>query len=748
MTTPTSTTHPATRTDARQWLDEARSLLSSQEQLLGWMPLDLDDQLRYRNGILVLTSERLLSHHNGQSGWDSHPLDAQASLTHTDQFGVGHFSLGNGTSVVRRWHHTLNHGSAARQLTDAFEHHTQRLKTTSGSTIEPEAPEHESRAPEEVQSPPSTWALFRLWRFARPYQWPLFIGFMLTLASTAAALVPPYLTMPLMDKVLIPFQNGKAIDWPLVQYYLGGLLLASLLAWVLGWGRTYILAKVSERIGADLRTTAYQHLQTLSLQYFGGKRTGDLISRIGSESDRLCVFLSLHLLDFLTDVLMIVMTAVILFSINPWLAVVTLIPLPFIVWLIHLVRDRLRHGFERADRVWSELTNVLTDTIPGIRVVKAFAQEQRETRRFREANDRNLVINDRVNRLWALFSPTVTFLTEVGLLVVWGFGIWLVSVEEITVGVLTAFLTYISRFYIRLDAMSRIVSHTQRAAAGAKRIFDILDHVSSVPEPTRPRHLETVKGGLQLNRIGFRYGSRQVIRNLSLDIKPGEMIGLVGHSGSGKSTLVNLICRFYDVTEGGIRIDGIDIRELPVAEFRRHIGLVLQEPFLFFGTIAENIAYGKPEASRDEIIAAAKAAHAHEFILRLPHGYDSLVGERGQALSGGERQRISIARALLIDPRILILDEATSSVDTTTEKEIQKALDNLVKGRTTISIAHRLSTLHKADRLVVMDKGVIVETGRHDDLLAKNGAYARLYQAQAQLNETPQASSGGKDDDN
>ncbi|MFA5597675.1 MAG: ABC transporter transmembrane domain-containing protein, partial [Pusillimonas sp.] len=334
MTPPTSTTHPATRTDARQWLDEARSLLSSQEQLLGWMPLDLDDQLRYRNGILVLTSERLLSHHNGQSGWDSHPLDAQASLTHTDQFGVGHFSLGNGTSVVRRWHHTLNHGSAARQLTDAFEHHTQRLKTTSGSTIEPEAPEHESRAPEEVQSPPSTWALFRLWRFARPYQWPLFIGFMLTLASTAAALVPPYLTMPLMDKVLIPFQNGKAIDWPLVQYYLGGLLLASLLAWVLGWGRTYILAKVSERIGADLRTTAYQHLQTLSLQYFGGKRTGDLISRIGSESDRLCVFLSLHLLDFLTDVLMIVMTAVILFSINPWLAVVTLIPLPFIVWLI------------------------------------------------------------------------------------------------------------------------------------------------------------------------------------------------------------------------------------------------------------------------------------------------------------------------------------------------------------------------------------------------------------------------------
>ncbi len=254
---------------------------------------------------------------------------------------------------------------------------------------------------------------------------------------------------------------------------------------------------------------------------------------------------------------------------------------------------------------------------------------------------------------------------------------------------MTAFLAYIGRFYGRLDSMSRIVSVTQKAASGAKRIFDILDHHSNVPEPTQPVVLDKVEGELSLQDIGFRYGNRTVIRDLNLVIKPGEMIGLVGHSGSGKSTMVNLICRFYDVTEGAIKLDGVDLRRFRLSDFRRHIGLVLQEPFLFFGTIAENIAYGKPEATRDEIVAAARAAHAHEFILRLPQGYDSLVGERGQGLSGGERQRISIARALLIDPRILIMDEATSAVDTETEKEIQKALDNLVRGRTTIAIAHR-----------------------------------------------------------
>jgi ATP-binding cassette subfamily B protein len=589
---------------------------------------------------------------------------------------------------------------------------------------------------EKEQAPTSTWTLFKLWRFARPYQWQLLLGFVLTLASTAATLVPPYLTMPLMDDVLIPYQNGKSIDPKVVSWYLLGLFASALVAWGLGWIKTYILALVSERIGADLRTSTYQHLLKLSLEYFGGRRTGDLIARIGSETDRINVFLSLHLLDFATDVLMIMMTAIILFSINPTLAIVTLLPLPFIGWLIHVVRERLRTGFEKIDRVWSEVTNVLADTIPGIRVVKAFAQEDREAQRFIDANKHNLAVNDRLNRVWSVFSPTVTLMTEIGLLVVWAFGIWLVSKDQITVGVLTAFLAYIGRFYTRLDSMSRIVSTTQKAASGAKRIFEILDHVSSVPEPVNPVALPKVEGRITLTNASFRYGNRAVIKQLNLDIQPGEMIGLVGHSGSGKSTLVNLMCRFYDLSEGSIALDGVDIKQLKVADYRRHIGLVLQEPFLFFGTIADNIAYGMPDASREQIVAAARAAHAHEFILRMPQGYDSLVGERGQGLSGGERQRISIARALLINPRILILDEATSAVDTETEKEIQNALDNLVRGRTTIAIAHRLSTLRKADRLVVMDKGLIVEEGTHDVLIESKGAYWRLYEAQQRQAES------------
>ena len=745
---------------------EIHSQLATQENVLCVLTVDLNPQLRFAPGLLVLTQQRLLAK-NEQGDWSSWPIRDAAgvalpglALHHFDHAGVGTLELLDGASAptqrLASWRFTLGANVQALRLLRLFAQQQAPVRASAPDDDElPLCPECDLPLPpdsdecpacaREIHTPPSTWVLLRLWRFAKPYRFQLLTGFLLTLASTAATLVPPYLTIPLMDEVLIPFQNGQQIDPAKVGLILGALLGAAVLGWALNWARTYLLALVSERIGADLRTATFEHLLDLSLDYFGGKRTGDLMSRIGSESDRICVFLSLHALDFATDVLMIGMTAVILFSINPWLALVTLLPLPFIGWMIHIVRDKLRTGFEKIDRVWSDVTSVLADTIPGIRVVKAFAQEKREAQRFRVANQLNLAVNDKLNKTWSLFTPTVSLLTEIGLLVVWAFGIWLMSKQQITVGVLTAFIAYIGRFYGRLDSMSRIVSVTQKAASGAKRIFDILDHVSNVPEPSQPVKIDALKGGIEMKGLGFRYGNRSVIRGLDLQIHPGEMIGLVGHSGSGKSTLVNLLCRFYDVSDGAIVVDGTDIRRFAVADYRRHIGLVLQEPFLFFGTIAENIAYGKPGATRAEIVAAARAAHAHEFILRLPQAYDSLVGERGQGLSGGERQRISIARALLIDPRILILDEATSSVDTETEKEIQKALDNLVQGRTTIAIAHRLSTLRKADRLVVMDRGQVVEVGPHDELMAKQGHYWRLYEAQLRQVDTEGDDTGAAD---
>ncbi|MGD9635882.1 MAG: ABC transporter ATP-binding protein, partial [Pirellulales bacterium] len=302
--------------------------------------------------------------------------------------------------------------------------------------------------------------------------------------------------------------------------------------------------------------------------------------------------------------------------------------------------------------------------------------------------------------------------------------------EHITIGVLTAFIAFIGRLYTRLDSMSRMLASTQRAATATHRIFEILDEQPTVKEPAVPFHPGRVSGRIELRDVSFKYGNRRILEHLNLTIEPGEMLGLVGPSGAGKSTIVNLICRFYDVSSGAILIDGHDVRSFPIEEYRSNIGMVLQEPYLFYGTIAENIAYAKPHATPEEIIAAAKAGRAHDFILKLSDGYDSLVGERGQSLSGGERQRISIARALLINPRILILDEATSSVDTETEREIQEAFENLIQGRTTIAIAHRLSTLRRANRLVVLEDGRISAIGLHEELLTTSQTYARLQDSQ------------------
>ena len=726
-----------------------RFVLAPDELLLAACRFDLDGGLRFTDGWIVLTSRRLLSDApetgatlaaGRPSAW---PITADTQFNVRLRAAVGRIELVQQGRVVAQWRFTAARARGVHAVEDAFDAlvHGRSAPDRAGVS-EPVRPNPvrsvaapASKALEDEaddRGPQASWqALIRLAGFARPYLGTAILGGVLSLVSTAAALVPPYLTMPLVDRVLIPRQQGVAVPFSAVWWYLGGLLLAAVAAWLLSWARTWTLAWVSERIAANLRVSTYAHLQSLSLDFFSDRRTGDLIARVGNDTDRINMFLSLNLIAFVSDLLLVVLTAVVLFVLNPLLALVTLAPFPLVIWLVYLVRARLLRGFSRASVAWGDMTSVLADTIPGIRVVKAFAQEQREIGRFETANDRVLDANDRVNVTWSFFGPLVGLFSELGLLVVWAAGAWLVFGGTVTVGALTAFLAYIARFYARVEAMIRMVPATQRAAASAQRIFDILDCRPSVAEPGRPVTLGRVEGRIELAGVHFRYGGREVLHGIDLAIAPGEMVGLVGTSGSGKSTLANLVCRFYDPASGTIRVDGVDLRDVSVVEYRRSLGCVLQEPFLFFGTVAENIAYGCPDASRERIVAAARAAGAHEFILGLPAGYDSRIGERGGSLSGGERQRISIARALLVDPRILILDEATSSVDAETEAIIQAAIDHLVVGRTTIAIAHRLSTLRRADRIIVLDDGRIVECGRHDTLLDAGGVYARLHRAQA-----------------
>lgn len=578
--------------------------------------------------------------------------------------------------------------------------------------------------------------LLRLLKFASPWRRLMILGFLLTLGSIGCSMIGPWLTMDLVDNVLIPLQSAtERVHVKHVYQFAAFLSGAAVLTWLLNWAKTFVIARLAERVTSRMRRETFEHLQRLSLTYFNKKRTGDLISRIGSDTDHISLFISINFIDFLSDVLLFIVLAVVLFNLNPVLAVAALGPAPIVGWLVNKVRGHLRGGFAAASRAWSAMNSVLSDVIPGVRVVKAFAQEQREIERFRAADKHIFDTNDRVNRTWSFFTPMIELLSEVGLITVWAVGAWAVAHDHIKVGVLTGFVLYIQKFYGRVESMSRFLASAQRASASAHRIFEVLDVQPDMPVNDGRKKIGRINGQIEFKGVKLRHGSRQVIKGIDLKIQPGEMIGLVGPSGAGKTTLVNLACRFFDVTEGAVLVDGVDLREIDVEDYRRNLGLVLQEPYLFFGTIAENIAYGKPNATRAEIITAARAARAHDFIMKQPDGYDSMVGERGMQLSGGERQRISIARALLIDPALLILDEATSAVDTETEREIQEALDHLVKGRTTIAIAHRLGTLRRANRLIVMEDGRIVETGGHDELLARSGTYARLHQAMMEVTQ-------------
>ncbi len=582
--------------------------------------------------------------------------------------------------------------------------------------------------------------ILRLLGYLTRYRRELTLGLSAAAVVTLASLVPPYLAGFLIDDVVRKANDGSmarsaaaTVAWIAVGAMASLYVIRQLAAHL----RLRMMSVIGEWVARDLRAELYEHIQRLSLSFFSRKKTGSLITRVTSDTDRLWDFVAFGVVDVSLSLVMLLGLGTVLVALDWRLGLVMITPVPVFCWLIYRHGEALNARFIRAWRKWSRVTDVLSDTIPGIRVVKAFNQESREITRFGVHNDDTTNEANEIHRMWTTFWPSLMFAVHMTTVLVWLLAVprLLGDGASLSAGVFVSFLLYTTMFVAPIEVIGQMARTINRATSSAHRVFEVLDSEPEVRDVPQPVRLTPVRGRVTFENVTFAYdGVRQILRGVSFDVRSGELIGLVGPSGGGKSTVVNLIARFYDATGGIVRIDGVDVRTLDTGHYRQQLGMVLQDPYLFHGTVLDNIRYGLPEASTTAVIEAAKAANAHDFICKLGQGYDTVVGERGHTLSGGERQRISIARAILHDPRILILDEATSSVDTETEREIQEALERLIAGRTVFAIAHRLSTLRRASRLFVIEKGKLAESGTHRELLAKpSGIYRKLYELQLQL---------------
>ena len=583
----------------------------------------------------------------------------------------------------------------------------------------------------------------------RPHRRGAIFLCLLTILGVGAELIPPKLQQYMVDHIL----NGKtvaSIDTPTtvdansVPFHSALLIVVLALAFsrVLLSLVSAIKGQISTAIGTGLtgtlREEMVQKLQKLAVAYYDRHQVGSMLSRVAHDSEVLHGLMHQLTGGFLLQTAQLVGVGAMLVWLNPKLAMFTLIPVPLVIagsWVFW------QKVYPRYYRLWdasSRQMSVLGGMLSGIRVVKAFAQEDREFEKFQKASD-----HLRQWRLWventnAWYSAAMSMVFSLGGLIVWYVGGRDVIGDKMTLGELIAFLAYLAMFYAPLSALSNFTSWLTSFLSGSKRVLELLDTPVGINEPASPATWNNPQGRVEFRNVTFGYDRNQpVIKDVSFEVKAGEMIGIVGRSGSGKTTMVNLLGRFYDVQEGAIYVDGVDVRDLPMQTLRERLGIVFQDSFLFRGTIWKNLSYGRPSTTIEEGLIAAKAAGAHDFILRQSLGYETLLGEHGAGLSGGEKQRLSIARTLLYDPRILILDEATSNIDAEAEKSIQEALEVLIKGRTTVAIAHRLSTLRNADRILVFDRGRLIEQGSHAELLTKDGTYARLVRIQTQVSKDP-----------
>ncbi len=565
----------------------------------------------------------------------------------------------------------------------------------------------------------------KLLQFIRPYRTQLISAVILMITTSLLSVSAPWIIGQAIDEGIRAGSLDRLHFWTVVFM---GVALAE---WLTNRARIGLMAFVGTKVVADIRSHLFRHLHRLSLNFFNNYSVGRLMSRLISDVGVLQEFVTWSITGLARAGFVLLGIIVAMLALNWRLALVTFAVVPLVVLLANYWRTQVRHIYRATRQRLSLINGYLNESISGIRVTKSFSREQLNQQHFDDLNRSYFDANVAATRLSALFFPGVNFMGSVATAMVVGVGGWLVLDNALTAGTLVAFLLYVDRFFDPIRDLAQRYNTFQATMVASERTFTLLDTEPEITDKPDARALPPIQGSVQFDRVSFSYKPGEpVLCDINLSAEPGQRIALVGETGAGKSTMIRLLARFFEVTNGAISVDGLDIRDVTRASLRSQLGIVLQDTFLFGGTIMDNIRYGRLEASNAEVIAAAKAVGVHEFIDNLAEGYRSEVGENGVSLSVGQRQLLSFARALLADPRLLILDEATSSVDTTTEKQIQRALDHLMKGRTTIVIAHRLSTIVSADKIVVLDRGRIVEMGTHQELLDRQGRYYNLYTMQ------------------
>lgn len=565
----------------------------------------------------------------------------------------------------------------------------------------------------------------KLAQYLKPEIPNLIVCLFLSLISTALTMVPPTMISTLVDDIL-PGRDLAGL------YRIVALLMATHISFcIIGMIRSYRLRLSGDKVVYSLRNDVFAKAQHLSMRFYDKTSTGSVINRISGDTNTIQAFMLRVTQEVVTQFFSMIGIAVIMFAMNYRLALLTLAPIPFIVMGSRIFGKKIKPFYRRIWRKWVAVTAVLTDALPGIRVIKAFSAEKRSGESFRQYNTAWLDVDKKSARISTSFPFIVNFFVTCGTMLIWGIGGgWVITSDgALSVGTLVAFMSYASMFYTPINFFANLNDSYQSALSSAERVLDILDAEDEAD--TGKGNCPAIRGKIEFKNVNFSFDrTKMTLSDINLTIEPGDIVGIVGTTGAGKSTLVNLLMRFYDGYDGEILVDGIDIRKIDLGYYRSQIGYVQQESMMFRDTIFNNIAFSKPDAQVEEVFHAAEVANAHEFIARQPDGYEAMLGERGVGLSGGEKQRLSIARTVLMNPRMLIFDEATASVDSETESQIQSAIESLISGRTTIMIAHRLSTLRKANKIIVLDQGKILEMGTPEELLAAKGKYYKLIQIQ------------------